>query len=323
MTIESLKQSLLGACIPVLCYHQVLPGSAMTPEKFSQHLDLIKMLGFETISLTDLHQIILGQKKPSGRSLVITFDDCTLDNWVYALPELLRKKMTATFFSITDFLKPGNARLRSDQSKKISIPEFGKIMRLAIKGDTQYFMNFDEICSMVHEFGMEVYPHSATHQACFIETKPVGVLADSIHWSHNALCGSDAALNTTVYPVGSAYAHAGFGLKWNGKQLALKNSNERLKFCLEDFSRSKMQLESILSKPCDFLCLPWGQYDDVTLQAARKAGYSAVLTLDCAAAGTGTDSFRIGRRAIKGRKSLAWLTTRLLLDSHGKKWKKS
>jgi hypothetical protein len=38
---------------------------------------------------------------------VITFDDCTVDNWIFALPELARRKMTATFFAVTGFLDPG------------------------------------------------------------------------------------------------------------------------------------------------------------------------------------------------------------------------
>jgi glycosyltransferase involved in cell wall biosynthesis len=50
-TLLSLTQSLLGASIPVLCYHQVRPESGMTPQKFGSHLDLIRRMGFETINL--------------------------------------------------------------------------------------------------------------------------------------------------------------------------------------------------------------------------------------------------------------------------------
>lgn len=323
MKFLSLSQGLLNHGIPVLCYHQVRPGSAMPPEKFGRHLDLIKALGFQTIGLADLQHVIHGRKKTRTPVVAITFDDCTLDNWIFALPELIRRKMTAAFFAITDFLVPGKARLRSDQGGQADIPILGDIMQLAIKGHCKWFMNYDEVCSMVNDFGMEVYPHSATHQACFTETKVTGLLIDNKHWSHGALCGKDAAPDMIVHPVGSAYAHAGFGLDWRGQPLRLKTHEERLNFCLNDFSRSKKCLESILNQPCPFLCLPWGQYDAVTLQAAKQAGYMSVLTLDHFHAGVGTKPFLIGRRAVKDRKSLLWLATRLLVDAHRKCWRKT
>ena len=314
----AVSQKLLGPGVPVLCYHQVRPRSGMTPEKFGRHLDLISSLGFQTIGLTRLHRIIAGREPWPGPAAVVTFDDCTLDSWVYAIPELVRRNMTAVFFAITDFLVPGPARLRADQGGQADVPDFGAIMQQGMAGHMQWFMNHDELRSAVRDFGMEVFPHSAAHQACFTDARRVGVLADCRHWSHEALCGKGAAPETHVHPVGSAYAHAGFGLDWNGQPLGLGTPEERMGFCVDDFSGSKMRLESILERPCPFLCLPWGQYDDVTLQAARTAGFTAVLTLDRDGVGIGTDPFRIGRRAVKDRKTLAWLTSRLLMDAHGK-----
>lgn len=318
MKFLSLTQGLLGLGIPVLCYHQVRPHCGMTPEKFGRHLDLISSLGFRTIGLTRLHRIIAGREPWPGPAVVVTFDDCTLDSWVHAIPELVRRDMTAVFFAITDFLVPGPARLRSDQGGQADVPDFGDVMRQAMDGHMHWFMNHDELRSAVHDFGMEIFPHSAAHQACFTDSRPLGRLAENRHWSHGALCGKGATPETPVHPVGSAYAHAGFGLDWNGQPLSLGTAEERLSFCMDDFSSSKMRLESILERPCPFLCLPWGQYDDVTLEAARKTGFTAVLTLDRSGVGIGTDPFRIGRRAIRDRKTLAWLASRLLMDAHGK-----
>lgn len=317
MNALALTQSVLGQRIPVLCYHQVRPHSGMTPEKFGSHLDLIKTLGFQTINLTDLHRIMLGHEQTSQPAVVITFDDCTADSWIYALPELIRRNMTAVFFAITNFLEPGMVRPRSDQGGKDEVPVFGDIMRQAMAGSNRWFMNFDEIRATVFDFGMEVFPHSATHQACFIDKTAAGFLADNKHWSHGLLCGINAASNTIVHPVGSAYAHNGFGLDWDGQPLRLKAPAERLDFCLNDFSTSKMHLESILERQCPFLCLPWGQYDDITLEAARMAGFTAVLTLDRINKANKMDSFRISRLAIKDRKTLLWLATHLLIDAHG------
>ena len=313
-TVLSLTQSLLGASIPVLCYHQVRPESGMTPEKFGSHLDLIRKMGFETISLAGLHAVITGKDKLAFPAIVITFDDCTLDNWVYAVPELLRRNMTGVFFAITDFLRPGQPRPRADQGGRMPIPRFDEIMDQALHGNCEWFMNHAEIRLLVHDLGMEVYSHSAAHQACFTSSKPNGTLGGAKHWSHKALCGPDATADSPIYPTGSAYAHAGFGLDWNGSPLRIAEQEERLDMCLEDFSRAKKELEAILDRPNPFLCLPWGQFDGTTLEASANAGYQATLTLERTVVGPGSQ--RIGRIAVKDAKTPAWLKNKLLLHAH-------
>ena len=315
-TVLSLTQSIFGASIPVLCYHQVRPDSGMTPEKFGSHLDLIRKMGFETISLARLYDVITGKEKLTFPAIVITFDDCTLDNWVYAVPELLRRNMTGVFFAITDFLRPGQARLRADQGNRPHIPRFDEIMSQALQGNCEWFMNHDEIRAVVHELDMEVYSHSAAHQACFTRAERVGVLGENRHWSHASLCGQNSDADTAVHHVGSAYAHAGFGLDWTGRPLALATEEERLTFCLKDFSAGKARLEELLGQPCPFFCLPWGEYDHVTLAAANKSGYQDVLNLEAGHVGPGIDPMRIGRLAVKDRKTLPWLGLKTLLLAH-------
>ena len=317
MSALSLAQAILGTSIPVLCYHQVRPKSGMTPEKFGSHLDLLTKFGFQTISLTQLHRIILGQERPAGSPVVITFDDCTLDNWVYAVPELLRRGMHGVFFAITDFLQPGQIRPRADQTEHpAAVPMFGDIMQQALRGNCGGFMNQSEVRAVVHDLGMEVYSHSAAHQACFTSTERSGFLGDNRHWSHAALCGWDSAADTPVHPVGSAYAHAGFGLDWNGQALTLQSQGELLAFCLEDFSSSKLRLEGVLDQPCPFLCLPWGEFDEITLTAAKQAGFQGVLNLKAGHVGPGVDPMRIGRLAVKDRKTLAWFGFKTSLLAH-------
>lgn len=317
MNILSRTQALLGASIPVLCYHQVRPNSGMTPQKFGRHLDLLGKLGFQTISLVNLHRIILGQERLMAPSVVITFDDCTLDNWVYAVPELVRRNMRGVFFAVTDFVRPGQPRLRADQTgQPDAVPAFGEIMRQALSGNYDGFMNQSELRLLVHEMGMEVFSHSAAHQACFTRSDQVGVLGDNMHWSHEALCGTDSTAATPVHPVGSAYAQAGFGRNWDGQPQTVGTDAERLAFCAKDFAASKEKLEILLTLPCPFLCLPWGEHDGVTLEAARQAGYHGALSLEAGYVGPGIDPMRIGRLAVKDRKNLAWLGLKVLLLAH-------
>ena len=89
------------------------------------------------------------------------------------------------------------ARPRADQGGGGDIPPFGEIMDLALRGDCRWFMNHEEIRAVVHDLGMEVYSHSAAHQACFTSDKPGGTLGDGKHWSHKALCAPDAVPTPT------------------------------------------------------------------------------------------------------------------------------
>lgn len=308
-----LAQKIFGTAVPVLCYHQVRPGSGMTPEKFGRHLDLLARLGFRTMSLTRLLDVAAGRAEPGEPAVVVTFDDCTVDNWVYAVPELAKRGMTGVFFAITDFLAPGPVRPYADQTTHPPpAPPFFDIMTKALRDDPDGFMTHGEIRALVHDLGMEVYAHSAAHQACFTHADVIGTLGGNMHWSHPFLCDPSAPADTPVHPVGSAYAHAGFGLDWHGRPLELDTEDKRLAFCLEDFSRARTCLESILEQPCPFLCLPWGQYDQITLDAAKRAGYASALSLDRTRTGKGTDPMRMGRLAVSDHKSMLWLATRTL-----------
>ncbi|GAB1410321.1 polysaccharide deacetylase family protein [Desulfovibrionales bacterium] len=307
-------QSLLGAGIPILCYHQVRPKSRMTPERFGRHLDLLQRMGFSTISLRQAVQIMRKRAPEQPGALVLTFDDCTLDNWVYALPELRARNMQAVFFGITDFLVPGTMRPRADQSAHpLEVPDFPTIMHQALRGDCSGFLNHAELRALVHDLNMEVYAHSAAHQACFISTRQTGLLFDNTHWSHRLLCGPQSPDATPVHPVGSAYAQAGFGLDWTGQPLTVQRPEDRLALCMDDFSSSKQRLEDILGQPCPFLCLPWGEYDSITIEAAQTVGFEGVLTLEAGYVGPGTNPMAIGRLAVTDRKTRAWLARKTVL----------
>lgn len=313
--LARLQAHLFGRSIPVLCYHQVRPDSGMTPEKFGRHLDIITKTGFRTVGLRHLHAVICGSIPMREPLAVVTFDDCTLDNWFYAVPELVQRDMTAVFFAITDYLLPGTARsTTSPHVVPQKMPAFGDIINRAAAGDASGFMNQDEIRGLIHH-GMEVYSHSAAHQPCFTDRTASGTLHNSTHWSHSSLVGPDRHMSSPIYPVGSAYAHRGFGFDWHGQPLRLDTDAERKTFCIDDFTRSKSCLEAVLKRPCPFLCLPWGQYDDITIDAARQAGYDAVLTLDRTPTTFSPETYTIGRRAVRDKKTDLWLRTRLIADA--------
>jgi peptidoglycan/xylan/chitin deacetylase (PgdA/CDA1 family) len=308
--------------IPVLCYHQVSPHYGITPKTLDKHLSLISRLGFTTITLDELYAIITGKHKQTRPSVVITFDDCTLDNWVYAMPVLVRRNMHGVFFAITRFLDSGPARWQQkDQPSKLpqslSTPE---ALTKSFRGDRTGFMNKEEVRYAVHDLSMDIQSHMATHQPCFISQDPVGTLADDMHWSHRLLLPPDASSTAPVFDVGSAYAYEGHGLAMDGSDLAghIGTPELRRQFCLTEARESRQTLESITHTPCDFLCWPWGHFDHISLEAAREAGYKATFTLERGYVGPGSDPMRICRIPVGNTKSPGWLRRKLLV--YGSKW---
>jgi peptidoglycan/xylan/chitin deacetylase (PgdA/CDA1 family) len=308
--------------IPVLCYHQISPHHGITPEAFDTHLALIQRLGFTTITLPELYAAITGEQKQPRRSIVITFDDCTLDNWVYAMPLLARRNMHGVFFAISRFLDSGSIRPQLGNATHalpqiLSTPE---ALTRAYRGDRSGFINHEEVRTAIHDQGMDIQSHMATHQPCFISKTPKGTLAENRHWSHPLLLPPGASGRTPVFDVGSAYAYEGHGLSLDGSDLTelIGTPERRRRFCLAEAGESKKTLESITHAPCDFLCWPWGHFDHISLEAAREAGYKATFTLERGYVGPGSDPMRICRIPVGNAKSLGWLRKKLLI--YGSKW---
>jgi peptidoglycan/xylan/chitin deacetylase (PgdA/CDA1 family) len=72
---------------------------------------------------------------------------------------------------------------------------------------------------------------------------------------------------------------------------------------------SKALLEAETGRDCPYLCWPYGDCDDATLQAALAAGYTATFTIVDGFTLPGSDPARIRRIEVKN--SVEWLRQRL------------
>src|SRR5690625_3549760 len=76
--------------IPVLMYHHVGPtGGSLTvsAEHFEQQIRGLAEKGYRSLGAAELEGFFRGQAV-APKSVVLTFDDGYLDNWVYAHPVL-------------------------------------------------------------------------------------------------------------------------------------------------------------------------------------------------------------------------------------------
>ncbi|MBE3063765.1 MAG: polysaccharide deacetylase family protein, partial [Spirochaetes bacterium] len=173
--------------IPVFCYQNLdasgdTRGALGHPLKcFERHLDLIQQLGFTTISACHLLDICAGRRPHDAKYLVLTFDDGHLSHWLYAAPMLAERSMTGVFFAVTDLIQPGPPRLREQAPPLLDAADAFKLALTL--GDCAQFMNASELTALVRDHGMEVYAHTAAHQACFRSLKRIADFSEQAHWT--------------------------------------------------------------------------------------------------------------------------------------------
>ena len=87
---------------PVVLYHDVklmpLNNFDVILKDFRKQLDWIKSAGYETLTMDEFIDIVQSGKEFPKRSILITFDDGYADAYAYAVPELKKRNMKATFF---------------------------------------------------------------------------------------------------------------------------------------------------------------------------------------------------------------------------------
>ncbi|MDB5875523.1 MAG: polysaccharide deacetylase family protein [Ramlibacter sp.] len=101
--------------IPILTYHQVdtppargVPyrGLVVSPAVFARQMGLLKMLGYQGLSMTALEPYLRGDK--TGKVVGITLDDGYVNNLEHALPVLRHHGFSATCYIVSGQLGGSN-----------------------------------------------------------------------------------------------------------------------------------------------------------------------------------------------------------------------
>jgi peptidoglycan/xylan/chitin deacetylase (PgdA/CDA1 family) len=101
--------------IPILVYHQIAEapkkgapfrGLYVSSAAFARQMALLKLLGYQGLSMTNLQPYLRGEK--SGKVVGITFDDGYLNNLTNALPALQKHAFTSTCYVVDGLLGKTN-----------------------------------------------------------------------------------------------------------------------------------------------------------------------------------------------------------------------
>ena len=182
-----------GQPLPVLMYHHISPKPGLvtcSPENFRAHMQWLAENGWKTLSTNEFTQVLATGKVPK-KSVLVTFDDGYLDNWVYAHPVLKEFGQRATLFLITGWMGEGAVRPHAGQPGVPDVPTHGQAMAAAAEGKLdEAFLRWSEVEAMRDAGTFDFHSHTHTHTRWDREIADQAerdqVLADDLAASHAA-----------------------------------------------------------------------------------------------------------------------------------------
>jgi len=152
--------------VPVLMYHHVSPSGGMiaaSPENFEDQLAWLARHGYRSITAAQFAGHLAGSPVPA-RSVLITFDDGYLDNWIYAYPLLKKHGFHAVIFLVTSWVGNGPVRNVLGQRQLAPTPEHRECERLIEQGRSdEVILRWSEIQAMQADGAIEFHSHTHTH----------------------------------------------------------------------------------------------------------------------------------------------------------------
>ncbi|HET8598667.1 MAG TPA: polysaccharide deacetylase family protein [Castellaniella sp.] len=157
-----------ASTVPVLMYHHVTPeGGAInvTPAHFRDQLAWLKRHGYRTLTCAEFAAHLAGTPAPA-RSVLITFDDGYLDNYVHAWPLLREFGFHAAIFLVTGWIGDGPARPWAGQGAGVlpATPDHARCMERVAAGEAgEIALRWSEIEQMRQGGVCEFHSHTHTH----------------------------------------------------------------------------------------------------------------------------------------------------------------
>ena len=152
--------------IPVLMYHHVSPSPGLitvSPENFRAQMGWLAREGWHAIGCADLARFLQGEALPE-RSVLITFDDGYLDNWVHAAPILAEQGLRAALFLITGRIGDGPPRPQAPAADAPHCPDHnGCKTRIAADDADSVMLRWSEVESLRAAGTFEFHSHTHTH----------------------------------------------------------------------------------------------------------------------------------------------------------------
>jgi peptidoglycan/xylan/chitin deacetylase (PgdA/CDA1 family) len=146
--------------LPILMYHHVSPAPGLvtvSPQTFRDQIAGMAQRGYRSVGCNDLAAFLAGKPLPE-KSVMITFDDGYLDNYVHAHPVLSEFGFTAVLFLIT-------GRIGDGAMRPTGVPADHRACMESIKAgrSDDVMLRWSEVEEMRTAGSFEFHSHTHTH----------------------------------------------------------------------------------------------------------------------------------------------------------------
>jgi len=153
--------------VPVLMYHHISTSPGMitvSPHHFAAQMAYLARAGYRTVGSAQLAAYLAGEPLPE-KSVVLTFDDGYLDNWVHAHPVLHAHGLTALCFLVTCWIGDGKARPNAHSASAIPpLLSHADCVRATENGHADHaILRWSEIEAMRQAGTFEFHSHTHSH----------------------------------------------------------------------------------------------------------------------------------------------------------------
>jgi peptidoglycan/xylan/chitin deacetylase (PgdA/CDA1 family) len=179
-----MRRSSADKKVIALFYHSVTDNHTWplrqlsTPIRvFESHLQWLRRNGYRTLTATEyLRAVREGEKLPE-RSVLLTFDDGYLDNWVNAFPLLMKYDCKATIFVSPEFADPAETPRPNLEDVWAGGTKPEELVELG-------FLSWVEMRAMVESGRIDIQSHTMSHTWQFTSDRIVDVHHPGDDWKY-------------------------------------------------------------------------------------------------------------------------------------------
>ncbi len=260
----------------VFCYHKIFPHKSYDVDLklFDTHLRVLKRF-FHVLSLDEFFAFVKGDIELTRPSVLISFDDGYVDNFIYAYPLLKKYGLKAVIFPIASRLlkEPIKRKTLFDYWEgKASFEELytplgaGEAQtEFFEKGYSLDFLSYDELRAISDVF--DVGSHCMSHTKVFVSCVPKDIYnGKNFHYSLKSIYKENLKEGVYIYPSKSSLISP-FSYVQKDLKLYFETKEEFEKRVSYELLESKNILESVLSKRVYSIAYPFGE---ITLEVLNK-----------------------------------------------------
>ncbi len=168
----------MTSSLPILLYHGVNPKKDsinVSPERFEQHLKALHAAGYRGVGMEEAAPYLREGRPLPAKSVLITFDDGYLDNWVFAYPLLKKYGHKATIFVVAGAVEnaPPRPNLEDVWLRKTECNGLPLLDQPCPQNETgpvpkkNRYLNWEEARAMERDGWVHVAAHSFQHTTVF------------------------------------------------------------------------------------------------------------------------------------------------------------